>query len=108
MGTVSLLITMGPIEKSVTFHVLDIKASFNFLLPWIHDLRAVPSSSSLHQKVKLIVGGKKNLSLWMLLSVSPALDFLMIFMLLSDFSLLFKLNLGLLLFFPVSYDLIQL
>ena len=37
--------------------VVDIKPSFNILLgrPWLHDLKAIPSS--LHQKVKAIVGG---------------------------------------------------
>ena len=50
-------ITAGVIEHATTFQVVDIKPSFNLLLgqPWLHDLKAIPSS--LHQKLKAIVGG---------------------------------------------------
>ena len=50
-------ITTGAIECRTKFHVVDIKAFFNLLLgrPWLHELKAI--LSSLHQKVKAIVGG---------------------------------------------------
>ncbi|XP_021773616.1 uncharacterized protein LOC110737586 [Chenopodium quinoa] len=57
MGTSTLKVITGLIEKEVVFHVLDINTSFNLLLgrPWLHELKAVPSS--LHQKVKLVIAG---------------------------------------------------
>lgn len=49
LGAVWLII-IGPVEKKVKFHVLDIKASYNLLLgrPWLHELKVIPST--LHQK----------------------------------------------------------
>ena len=57
VGTIILNITTGAIKRRTKFQVVDIKASFNLLLgrPWLHELKAIPSS--LHQKVKAIVGG---------------------------------------------------
>ena len=57
VGTIILNITTGAVERRTKFQVVDIKASFNPLLgrPWLHELKAIPSS--LHQKVKAIVGG---------------------------------------------------
>lgn len=57
MEILTLNITTGKIEKSVTFRVLNIITSFNMLLkfPWIHDLGVI--LSSLHLKVKKIVKG---------------------------------------------------
>jgi len=45
MGTILLLINMGPIEKNTECEVLDILATFNMLLgyPWLHEHRAIPS-----------------------------------------------------------------
>lgn len=53
LGTIELMVNIGPLEKKVEFQVLDIPATFNLLLgrPWLHENRAVPST--LHQKVKL-------------------------------------------------------
>ncbi|XP_074278177.1 uncharacterized protein LOC141601773 [Silene latifolia] len=57
LGLLTTNITTGPVEKKVTFLVIDIPASYNLLLgrPWLHELNAI--SSSLHQKVKMIIQG---------------------------------------------------
>ncbi|XP_070019464.1 uncharacterized protein [Nicotiana sylvestris] len=49
---IDLILTIGPVEFEVTFQVLDMDTSYNFLLgrPWIHAARAVPSI--LYQMVK--------------------------------------------------------
>ncbi|XP_070026490.1 uncharacterized protein [Nicotiana sylvestris] len=49
---IDLILTIGPIDFEVTFQVLDMDTSYNFLLgrPWIHAAGAVPST--LHQMVK--------------------------------------------------------
>ncbi|XP_070017813.1 uncharacterized protein [Nicotiana sylvestris] len=49
---IDLILTIGPVEFEVTFQVLDIDTSYNFLLgrPWIHGAGVVPST--LHQMVK--------------------------------------------------------
>ena len=46
LGTITLELTIGPIVKKVDFQVLNIVSCFNMLLgrPWIHDIKAVPSS----------------------------------------------------------------
>ncbi|XP_070015722.1 uncharacterized protein [Nicotiana sylvestris] len=51
-GEIDLILTIGPVEFEVTFQVLDMDTSYNFLLrrPWIHAAGAVPST--LHQMVK--------------------------------------------------------
>ena len=51
LGTITLELTIGPMVKKVDFQVLNIASCFNILLgrPWIHDIKAVPSS--LYQKV---------------------------------------------------------
>ncbi|XP_075091757.1 uncharacterized protein LOC142171932 [Nicotiana tabacum] len=49
---IDLILTIGPVDFEVTFQVLDMDTSYNFLLgrPWIHAAGAVPST--LHQRVK--------------------------------------------------------
>lgn len=49
---------VGPCEYKVSLTVVDIPAIFNLLLgwPWIHTAGAIPSS--LHWKVKFILGNK--------------------------------------------------
>ncbi|KAL2340329.1 hypothetical protein Fmac_008269 [Flemingia macrophylla] len=51
-------IQIGPTIFNVEFQVMDITLAYSCLLgrPWIHDAKAVPST--LHQKVKFIVGDK--------------------------------------------------
>ena len=58
VGTFSINIRTGNVEKKTKFHVIDIPASFNLLLgrPWLHSLKAV--SSTLHQKAKMPVEEK--------------------------------------------------
>lgn len=58
IGDIEFPIQIGPCTFQITFHVMDIKLTYSCLLgrPWIHIARAVPSS--LHQKVKFVVGGK--------------------------------------------------
>ncbi|XP_070017024.1 uncharacterized protein [Nicotiana sylvestris] len=67
-GDIMLELTIGPVEFTMEFQVLDMVISYNFLLgrPWIHVAKAV--SSSLHQMVKfewdrqeIIVHGDENL-----------------------------------------------
>ncbi|XP_070047337.1 uncharacterized protein [Nicotiana tomentosiformis] len=52
IGEIDLILTIGPMDFEVTFQVLDMDTSYNFLLgrPWIHTAGAVPST--LHQMVK--------------------------------------------------------
>ncbi|XP_070009984.1 uncharacterized protein [Nicotiana sylvestris] len=52
IGEIDLILTIGPVDFEVTFLVLDIDTSYNFLLgrPWIHAVGVVPST--LHQMVK--------------------------------------------------------
>ncbi|XP_070010542.1 uncharacterized protein [Nicotiana sylvestris] len=63
-----LELTIGPVEFTMEFEVLDIAVSYNLLLgrPWIHAAKAVPST--LHQMVKfewdkqeIVVHGEDNL-----------------------------------------------
>ncbi|XP_070036163.1 uncharacterized protein [Nicotiana tomentosiformis] len=62
-------LSVGPVEFSMEFQVLDKVVSYNLLLgrPWIHAAKAIPSS--LHQMVKfewdrqeIVVHGDENLS----------------------------------------------
>ncbi|XP_075110711.1 uncharacterized protein LOC142181590 [Nicotiana tabacum] len=52
VGDIVLELTIGPVEFTMEFQVLDIAVSCNLLLgrPWIHAAKAVPST--LHQVVK--------------------------------------------------------
>ncbi|XP_075106905.1 uncharacterized protein LOC142179912 [Nicotiana tabacum] len=52
IGEINLILTIGPVDFEVTFQILDMDTSYNFLLgrPWIHVARVVPST--LHQMVK--------------------------------------------------------
>ncbi|XP_075077029.1 uncharacterized protein LOC142163789 [Nicotiana tabacum] len=52
IGEIDLILTIGPVDFEVTFQVLDMDTSYNFLLgrPWIRAAGAVPST--LHQMVK--------------------------------------------------------
>ncbi|XP_070015247.1 uncharacterized protein [Nicotiana sylvestris] len=52
IGEIDLILTIGPVDFEVTFQVLDMNTSYNFLLgrPWIHAARVVPSTR--HQMVK--------------------------------------------------------
>ncbi|XP_019245228.1 PREDICTED: uncharacterized protein LOC109225088 [Nicotiana attenuata] len=68
VGNIVLELTIGPVECTMEFQVLDVAVSYNLLLdsPWIHVAKAV--TSSLHQMVKfewdgqeIIVHGDKNL-----------------------------------------------
>ena len=54
-----LPIRVGPVERDVTFQVLDIPLAYNILLgrPWIHEMRAVPSTY--HQCVKFPFHGSE-------------------------------------------------
>jgi len=58
LGEVDLPITVGSHIFQVTFQIMDIQASYNFLLgrPWIHEVGAV--TSTLHQKLKFEKNGK--------------------------------------------------
>ncbi|XP_075093115.1 uncharacterized protein LOC142172928 isoform X2 [Nicotiana tabacum] len=52
VGDIVLELTIGPVEFTMEFQVLDVAVSYNLLLgrPWIHAAKAVPST--LHQMVK--------------------------------------------------------
>ncbi|XP_019239268.1 PREDICTED: uncharacterized protein LOC109219287 [Nicotiana attenuata] len=52
IGEIDLILTIGPVDFEVTFQVMDMDTSYNFLLgrPWIHVAGAVPST--FHQMVK--------------------------------------------------------
>ncbi|XP_070020872.1 uncharacterized protein [Nicotiana sylvestris] len=80
LGEIDLILTIGPVEFEVTFQVLDMDTSYNFLLgiPWIHDAGAVPST--LHQMVKfededreIVVHGEDEQSIYRDLSI-PCLE----------------------------------
>ncbi|XP_070047243.1 uncharacterized protein [Nicotiana tomentosiformis] len=69
VGDIMLNLSIGPVEFTMEFQVLDVAASYNLLLgrPWIHAAKAIPSS--LHQMVKfewdrqeIVVYGDENLS----------------------------------------------
>ncbi|XP_070025952.1 uncharacterized protein [Nicotiana sylvestris] len=69
VGDVMLELSIGPVEFTMEFQVLDVVVSYNLLLgrPWIHTAKAVPSS--LHQIVKfewdtqeIVVHGDEDLS----------------------------------------------
>ncbi|GKU96994.1 hypothetical protein SLEP1_g10174 [Rubroshorea leprosula] len=55
-GEIELPVNIGPYTFDITFQVMNIEPAFNMLLgrPWIHMAGAVPST--LHQKLKYIVG----------------------------------------------------
>jgi len=68
-GDIVLELTIGPVEFTMEFQVLDIAVSYNLLLgrPWIHAAKAVPST--LHQAVKfewdhqeIVVHGEESLN----------------------------------------------
>ncbi|XP_019259854.1 PREDICTED: uncharacterized protein LOC109237913 [Nicotiana attenuata] len=68
VGDVMLELTIGPVEFTMEFQVLDVAVSYNLFLgrPWIHAAKVVPSS--LHQMVKfewdrqeIVVHGDENL-----------------------------------------------
>ncbi|XP_070002233.1 uncharacterized protein [Nicotiana sylvestris] len=44
IGEIDLILTIGPVDFEVTFQVLDMDTSYNFLLgrPWIHAAGVVP------------------------------------------------------------------
>ncbi|XP_075075545.1 uncharacterized protein LOC107819715 [Nicotiana tabacum] len=52
VGDIVLELTIGPVEFTMEFQVIDVAVSYNLLLgrPWIHAAKAVPST--LHQVVK--------------------------------------------------------
>ncbi|XP_070026073.1 uncharacterized protein [Nicotiana sylvestris] len=52
VGDIMLKVTIGLVEFTMEFQVLDVAVSYNLLLgrPWIHTAKAVPST--LHQMVK--------------------------------------------------------
>nr|XP_016445893.1 PREDICTED: uncharacterized protein LOC107771083 [Nicotiana tabacum] len=52
IGEIDLVLTIGPVDFEVTFQVLDMDTSYNFLLErtWIHAAGAVPST--LHQMAR--------------------------------------------------------
>ncbi|BAT81595.1 hypothetical protein VIGAN_03135300 [Vigna angularis var. angularis] len=58
MGEVKLPVQVGPCVFQVTFQVMDILPAYNCLLgrPWIHSTGVVPST--LHQKLKYVMGDK--------------------------------------------------
>lgn len=52
MGTVKVLVQVGPSEQEIEFHILNVPATFNLLLgrPWLHHVKVF--SSTLHQMLK--------------------------------------------------------
>ena len=52
IGEIKLNVTIGLVDFTIVFQVMDMKTSYNILLgrPWIHMARSVPST--LHQVVK--------------------------------------------------------
>ncbi|XP_070035327.1 uncharacterized protein [Nicotiana tomentosiformis] len=69
VGDIMLELSIGPVEFTMEFQVLDVAVSYNLLLgrPWIHAAKAIPSS--LHQMVKfewdrqeIVMHGDENLS----------------------------------------------
>ncbi|XP_075081580.1 uncharacterized protein LOC142166374 [Nicotiana tabacum] len=71
IGEINLILIIGPVDFEVTFQILDMDTSYNFLLgrPWIHAAGAVPST--LYQMVKfeyknqeIIVHGEDEQSIY--------------------------------------------
>ncbi|XP_070035587.1 uncharacterized protein [Nicotiana tomentosiformis] len=69
ISDIMLELSVGPVEFTMKFQVLDVAVSYNLLLgrPWIHAAKAIPSS--LHQMVKfewdrqeIVVHSDENLS----------------------------------------------
>ncbi|XP_070056707.1 uncharacterized protein [Nicotiana tomentosiformis] len=69
VGDIMLELSIGPVEFTMEFQVLNVVVSYNLLLgrPWIHATKAIPSS--LHQMVKfewdrqeIVVHSDENLS----------------------------------------------
>ncbi|XP_052736650.1 uncharacterized protein LOC128197859 [Vigna angularis] len=58
MGEIELPVQVGPCVFQVTFQVMDILPAYSCLLgrPWIHSAEVVPST--LHQKLKYVMGDK--------------------------------------------------
>ncbi len=58
LGEIDLPVEVGPQVYNINFQVLRIDSPYNLLLerPWLHTAGAVPSS--LHQKMKLIIGNQ--------------------------------------------------
>ncbi|KAL2319227.1 hypothetical protein Fmac_028196 [Flemingia macrophylla] len=58
VGEINLPIQVGPTIFNIEFQVMDITPTYSCLLgrPWIHDAKVVPST--LHQKIKFVVGDK--------------------------------------------------
>ncbi|KAL4010976.1 hypothetical protein IC575_028018 [Cucumis melo] len=58
MGDIELPVKIGPCIFNIVFQVMEITPTYSFLLgrPWIHSCGVVPST--LHQKLKFIVGSK--------------------------------------------------
>ncbi|XP_031737546.1 uncharacterized protein LOC116402435 [Cucumis sativus] len=58
IGDIELPIKIGPCTFNIVFQVMEITPTYSFLLgrPWIHSAGVVPST--LHQKLKFIVGSK--------------------------------------------------
>ncbi|XP_070026868.1 uncharacterized protein [Nicotiana sylvestris] len=68
VGGIVLALTIGPVDITMEFQVLDVAVSYNLLLgrPWIHAAKAVPSTQ--HQVVKfewdrqeIVIHGEDNL-----------------------------------------------
>ncbi|XP_070036983.1 uncharacterized protein [Nicotiana tomentosiformis] len=71
IGEINLILIIGPVDFEVTFQILDMDTSYNFLLgrPWIHAAGAVPST--LYQMVEfeyknqeIIVHGEDEQSIY--------------------------------------------
>ena len=58
LGEIDLPVEVGSQVYNINFQVLRIDSPYNLLLgrPWLHTAGAVPSS--LHQKIKLIIGNQ--------------------------------------------------
>ncbi|XP_070031043.1 uncharacterized protein [Nicotiana tomentosiformis] len=76
IGDIMLELSIGPVEFTMEFQVLDVSVSYNQFLgrPWIHAAKAVPSS--LHQMVnfewdrqEIVVHGNEDISAYNDLSV---------------------------------------
>ncbi|GLJ23513.1 hypothetical protein SUGI_0445470 [Cryptomeria japonica] len=66
-GTITLPLRVGPVTKDVVCQVLDLNLTYNIFLghPWIHEMRAVPSTYHQcikfpHNCVEVIVNGDPN------------------------------------------------
>uniref|UniRef100_A0A2N9FII5 Integrase catalytic domain-containing protein n=1 Tax=Fagus sylvatica TaxID=28930 RepID=A0A2N9FII5_FAGSY len=64
LGEIDLPVEIGPQVYDINFQVLRIDSPYNLLLgrPWLHTAGAVPSS--LHQKMKLIIGNQLIVQSW--------------------------------------------